>query len=264
MHFYTWVIVIAILLGSGVLLRRIWGVQKEDREASETVTDASDAQAGLAAQAINSLRGRLHNLRNSLDGAQPENEVTQFRDWAASAFSDVPEIEGWLAALADEQIAALAEHLTEFCRDMGFELSWLLEGEVDQNPELMEGLAQIVLLYSRASYQAVTLQEEVEIFRIYHRYMESPRSRANREMGEHLFGKLVEQGMCDVTISEHLASSNRKRQQQIVETIQRTAREHPQMFRSTLKAVLIERTMPETEADSTPLNGMSKAPATAD
>lgn len=264
MHFYSWVIVIMMLLILGVVLQRFWGVRHEANDASETASDASDTQAGLAAQVANSLRGRLQGLRNSLTGAKPENVATQFRNWATFAFADDPEIQGWLSTLADEQIAALAEHLSEFCRDMGFELSWLLEGKVDQNPDLMQELAQIVLLYSRASYRAVSIQEEVEIFRIYHRYMQDPKSRPNREMGEHLFGKLVEQGMSDVTISEHLAASRRMREQQIIETIENAATKQPRKFRSMLKTVLIERTMPETDADPVELNGMPKAPATAD
>ena len=244
MHFYSWVIVIAllILLGSG--LKRAWFARQENGEGAEEGTDAPQEQAGLAEQWTASLFTWIEGLKTRFSGTPQADTTTLFRDWAVASFTSDREIQGWLASLTDEQIGALAEHLAEFCRDMGFELSWLLENQSAQNPDLMEQLGQIILLYSRASYQAVTIQEDVEFYRIYHDLIQNPKSRANRKLNERLFGQLVEQGMSDVTISEHLASSERKRQQQILETIQNAAKAHPQVFNRILKTVLMEQTTP--------------------
>ncbi|MEZ4678302.1 MAG: hypothetical protein R2932_29215 [Caldilineaceae bacterium] len=243
MHLLTWVIIIAILFVLGLVLKRTPLAQQAQVEQPDGSEAASPmAQLGLA-RFTNNVRGRVQALRNGLVGTAQDPMVTQFRAWAPQAFAKHPAIQQWLAALTDEQIAALTDHLSKFCHDMGFELTWLLETRVSPTPSLLEGLTDIVRLYSRASYQAVHLQEEVEIFRIYYDFLQNPKSRANRELGEHLFGKLMEQGKSPVKISEHLAASARKRQAQILNTIQQIVAEDPQTFSTTLKSVLLERAM---------------------
>jgi len=258
MHIYTWVIIISLLLALGMILKLTWLTGNE----AEPESAAEEAPSGYAAQWTHDMRERAEALRAALGGKKQIDVTSQFRAWVTSAFSTNPEIIEWLEMLSDEQIAALTEHLADFCRDMGFELNWLLDNQIAQNTELMHGLTQIVLLYSSASYTAVRLQEDVEIFRVYHQYLQDPNSRANRELGEHLFGKLVEQGKGNVSISKHLASSNRQRQQQIIETLQQTAAEDPKTFQTTLKTVLIERTLPPAHGTAAP-NGATTNGATA-
>lgn len=262
MHFYTWAFIIVLLIITGVILKRAWLARQADENAPEQAGDQQAAEIGIVAQLTHTLQNRIEGLRNGFGGTE-QDIAAQFREWAADAFTTAPDIQTWLDTLSDEQIMALAEHLSEFCRDMGFELSWLLNNQMAQNPELMQGLTQIVLHYNQASYQAVALQGEVEIYRVYNDLVQNPKNRANRELGEHLFGKLVEQDLSDVTIAEHMAASTHQRQQQILETIQRIATEHPQVFNNTLKTVLIERTMPPQTTEPNTMNGTAKATATS-
>lgn len=267
MHIYTWVIVIVLLMALGWVLKRTWLAQERDGDTSEPATASADEamnalaaeEEGLATQLTSAVRQRIQGLRARIGGAADSDTIVQFREWSGDAFGTEADIQHWLATLNDEQIRALTDHLAEFCNDMGFELEWLLNRDIAQNADLKEGLSQIVRLYSRASFEAVKLQEEVETFRIYHNYMENPQSRANRELGEHLFGKLVEQGMSSVSISEHLAVPSRQRQQQIVETIRHSAVEDPKAFNATLKTVLVERTLAHVNGTVQAVNGTAEA-----
>ncbi|MCB0183751.1 MAG: hypothetical protein KDE31_05780, partial [Caldilineaceae bacterium] len=224
MHILPWVFLIALLIGLGIVLKRAWLAREAEAATPEASDPAStETPKDFAAQMKGLFQERLQGLQRAWGREDQADTVARFREWAAKNFTANPEVRQWLAALTDDQITALTTHLRAFCHDMGFELTWLLDRRLTQNKGLTQGLTQIVTLYSCASYEAVMLQEEVESFRIYHEYIQNPQSRANRELGEHLFGKLVEQGKGTVSISAHLSASPRKRQQQIVETIQHVA-----------------------------------------
>ncbi|MCB0093295.1 MAG: hypothetical protein KDE54_35645 [Caldilineaceae bacterium] len=269
MHILIWVIVIAMLIGLGMILKRNLLANQAAALADEPPAAQKGFAAHLTYSLTNMVQERLQKLPLGLGRQKKVDTVAQFRAWAAGSLAANREVQQWLDALNDEQIAALSEHMAAFCHDMGFDLAWLLDNQLAQNKGLQQGLTQIVLFYSRASYEAVKLQEEVQIFHIYREYMQNPQSRENRELGEHLFGKLVEQGMSTVSISEHLAASARTRQRQIVETISACAQEEPQRLHTLLKSVLTERTlarinsaMPATgEAAAVNLNGAAKVAA---
>ncbi|MEZ4663367.1 MAG: hypothetical protein R2911_37970 [Caldilineaceae bacterium] len=262
MHILLWVIVIILLIGLGRVLKRRWVIQPEQADSPDESTAATPAERpGVAAHLTGAVQDRLHGLRSRLGRPKEPPIVPQFRQWADDAFARDGEMQQWLAALTDAQIGALTDHLAAFCQDMGFELSWLLEEQPMQNKELQQGLTQIVLLYCRASFEAVQMQEEVQILHIYREYMQNPQSRSHRELGEHLFGKLVEQGMSTISVSEHLAAPARIRQQQIVDAIERSAEREPRKLRMLLKSVLIERALPNVypEAAAVKANGTAKA-----
>ncbi|MEZ4707687.1 MAG: hypothetical protein R3A44_10795 [Caldilineaceae bacterium] len=262
MHILLWVIVIVLLIGLGRILKRKWMAQQEQASVSgASSADVPSEQRGIRAHLTSSIQERFQGWQSALGRQKAKHIVPQFRQWVDEASAADVEVQQWLAVLTDEQIGVLSEHLADFCLDMGFELSWLFEEQPMQNKELKQGLTQIGLLYCRASYEAVKMQEEVQIFRIYRDYMQNPQSRPHRELGEHLFGKLVEQGMSKVSISEHLAASDRIRQQQIVDAIEHSAAYDPRKLRTLLKGVLIERTLPNIyqEASAINVNGTAKA-----
>lgn len=255
MHLYLWVILIALLFGLGLVLKRTWLAQQATEEQPNEDEPSTPGEQSRLTQLTNSVLERVQALRNGLAGKEQDTAVAQFREWAAHAFGREPEIQQWLSLLTNDQIMALTTHLREFCHDMGFELNWVWENQSSPNATLIEGLSEIVRLYSRASYQAVHLQGEVQLFRIYADFVQNPQSYANRELGEHLFGKLVEQGKSSVKISEHLAASTPKRQQHILDTIQEAADTDPQAFTVILKSVLAERTMAEVNGQATDSTG---------
>lgn len=245
MHIYFWIILIGILLLLGIYLRRKWIPEQNADDSSASATDGATAgtvgQSAVVTQIKETILTPLQQMRKGFGRSASGNMVAQFRAWIPAAFSNEPQLQQWLAALNDEQIGVLVQHLQAFCHDMGFELTWLFEQQLALNPALQQALTEVVLYYHRASYQAVQLQGEVELFRIYHAYLQEPESRVHRALGDHLFGKLVEQGAASVSLSEHLALSKRQRQQQIVETIQQTATTNPKLFDATLRSVLIEQ-----------------------
>jgi len=237
MHLLASTIVIGLLFVVGIVLTRI------------LIDEPEVANPDVTTNITGSLRSQYQNMRhgitNQLDEwgivashGTKEKNVARFRTWANGAFDQKPEIQSWLGALTDEQLGALSEHMSEFCRDMGFELDWLVSGQLTPEPELEQGLADITNHYTQASYRAVALQQEVDLFRTYQSYIRNPKSRTSRELGSQLFGSLVEQGIGNVSAEKHLASSVREREQQILETIQQAEAEQPQALNRALRHVL--------------------------
>jgi len=149
--------------------------------------------------------------------------VSSFRSWIDDAFDENPEIRQWLGSLSDEQLEAYTSYLAEFCQDMGFELDWLFDTNMAREPELAKALEKIILQYSQASYQAVSTQQEIMAFKALSDYLQNPISRQNLQLSQKVFGKLIEQGLTPINISEHLSLSNRERKEQITQTIQTIA-----------------------------------------
>ncbi|MEZ4556979.1 MAG: hypothetical protein R2854_11135 [Caldilineaceae bacterium] len=252
MNFILVLLIVLALFILGIVLKRRW-------RADETAPAEADEFAQMAAH----LRTRAESLFQGLNDKQPAPDARQFRAWAALTFADARQIRAWLDALSDDQIGALTGHLDGFCRDMGFELVWLLDDRLADMPQMGARLSQVAELYIRAAFQAVAVQGEVDIFRVRQRLLAEPQNRADRKLREQLFGKLVEQDLSDVSISAHMAASAQDRQRQISAAIQHAASAHPHALDAAIKAVLMERAAAAATAPQATTNGDRAAAAVA-
>jgi len=206
---------------------------------------ANSEPTGLSAMTTRltqQVTSKVQEFREETDGGDVDT-VDTFRSWIDSAFDENPEIRQWLGSLSDEQLEAYTSYLADFCQDMGFELEWLFDANIAREPELAKALEKIVLQYSQASYQAVSTQQEIMAFKALSDYLQNPVSRQNLPLSQKVFGKLIEQGLTPINISDHLSLSNRERKEQITQTIQTIAQEYPESFKSLLAQTMSE---PET------------------
>lgn len=174
-------------------------------------------------------------------GAQQPPMGAKFRQWMAQSFTKEPELRGWLAGLSDEQLNALTAHIDAFAREMGFELTWLLDQETVQLPTLTQSLTCVVVDYCRACRNSVNLQEELEVYKTIRHYQQAPHSQPNRIFGEALFGKLLEQGLTSIKVAEHLALPPKERYQQVVATVQQVAADKPIILQKLVKEIVFSR-----------------------
>ncbi|MEM7130905.1 MAG: hypothetical protein AAF702_31580 [Chloroflexota bacterium] len=233
MNFYGWSILITVLIVVGYELRRRWTLHQSE-VAGEI--GAQTESASFADDITNKLR---ENIQSVAALFTPDPDLSSdFHAWANESLTDDKEIQAWLATLTPEQMSAFVSHLRKFCKDMGFDVAQLIQGDMAQYPDLVNGLTRIVSQYSRISYEAVGLNDDVEIFRAYHQYLQNPTSRENRIFGQTLFSQLVDDGLASTDLSEHLTSSGQLRQQRVAETIRTVASNHPAHFSQALKRVL--------------------------
>ena len=259
MTLLTLVMIVGLLALVGNWLTKRW-------EARQPVLDTPVMTAEQGADAVgasritsytNALRMRLSAVQANLLGAKPAPVATQFRLWLAAALGTEPALHHWLMSLSDEQLNALAMHIERFTREMGFELSWLLNQEVTQQPALARALTTVVLDYCRACHHAVTLQEELEVYKALRAYQENPNSVQNREFGQALFGRLLEQGLISIKVADHLALPEPQRRQQIVDLISQVAAEKQATLQRIVKEMITQShgTAESTPAATVALNG---------
>jgi hypothetical protein len=244
MTFLAWGIAIGLMAFAGLRLTRRWEARQQAQQDAQSTADATtegkDDVVGRATGIRSTLSAGVANLQSNLLGQKQPAIAPKFRGWIAQALVGEPQLQHWLAGLSDEQLNALATHIAAFSREMGFELTWLLDQEVAQQPVLAQGLTNVVRHYCQACRQSVTLQEELGPYKRLRDYEENPLSRQNRELGQALFGKLMEQGLTSVKVADHLALPERQRQQQIVAEVRQAATEHRTAFLHLMQEVVAQ------------------------
>jgi hypothetical protein len=247
MSFVSWVILIGLLLLIGSILKRGWearmAVKQTLQEAATTPTENSPA-SDLPMQFMTAITGPINGLRQQLFGHKQAELVIPFRTWMEQALLGEPALRHWLATLSDDQLALFTKYIDAFCREMGFELSWLVNQDLRQNPALAQAVTQVVATYCRACQQAVVLQEELEAYKALRSYEQNPNAPRNRDFGQALFGKLLEQGLVSINIADHLALPERQRRREILLTIQKTASQKQEAFNQILKEVVTHHHAP--------------------
>jgi hypothetical protein len=255
MTFLSWIIIIGLIGVGGLWLTRQWEARQQAKQTADMAATTPDATlepntlATLPSPTV-VLRNGFANLKTTLRGAPQLPLAPKFRAWMALALNAEPALNSWLSTLSDEQMNVLAHHIDAFAHEMGFELTWLLDQEMAQYPALTKALTSVVVDYCQACRQSVIIQEELEAFRVLRQYLLNPNSTQNREFGQALFGKLLEQGVVPIKVADHLALPDRERRQQIATAIQQAAREKHGTLQRILKDLLTQR------------NGLAAAPVT--
>lgn len=258
----TWTILIGILLWAGSWLTKQWEARQHaaNAQAAPVVQEPPAADANRMTTYTNALRAQLSTVQAKFLGTKPPSIANKFRLWLAAAVGTEPALHHWLMALSDAQLDALATHIERFAHEMGFELSWLLNQEVAQQPTLARALTTVVLDYCQACHHAVGLQAELEVYKALRSYVENPNSAQNREFGQALFGKLLERGLTSIKVADHLALPESQRRQQILETIIQVAMEKQTTLQRIVQEMLIQRngTASSAPTAAVPLNGAVK------
>ncbi len=233
MTFFAWLLIILALAIVGLWLKRDWEARRLAEQQTQAETAAADNN-----QSSTSPLAPLRERAAQLLGTKQPRMGAKFRQWMPQAFDKEPELRSWLAGLSDEQLDALTTHIDAFAGEMGFQLSWLLDQEVAQQPALAQSLTRVVVDYCRACHHSVNLQEELEIYKTIRQYQQAPHTQPNRALGEALFGKLLEQGLTPVKVAEHLALPEKERRQQVATAVQQVAVDKPLLFQKLVKEVV--------------------------
>ena len=199
----------------------------------------------------------------SLVNKQPEDFPQRFREWVVNA-SDAPAVKDWLNALSDEGLKAYTKHLSRFCTDMGFELAWLVEGQIDQrDAQLGQTAKSIVLHYCQACQQAATCQEDLEVHKHLLSLEQHPAGRKNRIFGEQLLAKLVEANLVTTSTTAFISASTSERQQIIAEAINEAVSKDQATFNRLVREVLYHVPDAASPAGANPTAGGTAANATS-
>ena len=161
----------------------------------------------------------------------------QFREWITKTCADDPSVNNWVQGLSQEGLQAFTDHLSVFCHETGFELAWVVQQQLEMQPELAQTFAQVVSHYCRACQQVATAQDELEVYKNLQAFEHNPASKKTQAFGQKLFAKVVEAGLTSVSMSEYLIAAPKEQQQYMVRAIREAAKTNHVVFNRLLKEV---------------------------
>lgn len=180
----------------------------------------------------------------------------QFKEWAekthfAKRVKRIPEgtraMKSWLTELSAEESEILTQQVTQFASDLNFELSWLLDKEIDHDKQLKRDLEEVVVLYCLANFKALLLQDELNTFIMFQAWLEDPTRKEYHELNQKLFTTLVERELVDGVPSDLLLADEAQRSQYAIQAINKVLQADKKAFKDILKEVLLAAEIEETE-----------------
>ena len=253
-----------------VALDRRWH-KSTQATATDAATEATPETPGMLADltstvtdrvsaGVRSGTGWLSGLRRKKTTDLPQ----QFRAWVDKAGAIETPVKEWLHTLSEPGLQAFTEHLNTFCADMGFELTWLVEQQFDQNPDLVRAVEKIVLPYCRACQQAAAAQEDLEAHKRLQAFERHPSHRKQQAFGQKLFAKLIQEGLTTASTADYLSASAHQQQQQTWQAIQDAVQKDSAAFNRVLKEVIRSVDTPVAPVEPvTPPTADTPEPATA-
>lgn len=251
MSFYVSLILAVLVLGT---LSRSWKQRWLARQQNAVTNDT--AAAGEMPNAITRVatsvetltapvRARVAQefteLRNRLDfNAKQATLAERFRAWATVALAEDAQVVRWLNALSPAANVAFTQQVAEFCREMGFDLSALLNGELEQLPTAEQKAREIVRLYCRTNRQAAFAQDEFDASKRLLAYLRAPTQKSNQLFGQTLYRKLAEQGLTPTPPVDLTKATAAAVHTQILTTIRQVATQQPEAFTTVLGKMMAE------------------------
>lgn len=235
MHFGTLLFLLIVFAVVAIWVNRRIGAHRQ-AQATEADGEAGSKQGWFA----NGARARTKERNRA------------FRAWAVTAFAGQPSIQRWLAELPDESIALLTPKVIDFCTDMGFEFTWLLDHTLDQERTLALRLQAIASRYIQSCYEATLTLGEVMAFQSWQEFTRTPASKAQVALAQRVLAQLIEDGVLPPTDQSQPAAPTREAEAALIQTVQEAAEKYPTAFRTAWASVICTPLAPDPPTSAIP------------
>lgn len=156
-------------------------------------------------------------------------------DWAEQA--DKHGVGAWMRGLSTSDLNTLVKDVDLYARDMGFDLLWMLDGQID-DIALYDHVNQTVFKYVQSFYLASTFQDDMRLYTILVEFLNNMRSRRNRPKAEAIYRHLSINGAVPDADTEILFARRSKRIQYIEEVIRQTAQTNRDALKMAVREVM--------------------------
>lgn len=148
-------------------------------------------------------------------------------------------MKSWFGSLESEESEILTKQVSDFASDLNFELSWLFDQQLDNNPELKRDVEEVVVLYCLATFKGLLLQDELNTFIMYQAWLEDPTRKEYRELNQKLFSTFVERELIEGVPSDLLLAEEEQRSEYAIQAINQVLQADGKAFQAILKEVLL-------------------------
>lgn len=144
--------------------------------------------------------------REDLDAISAELPQ-KFGAWVANLPSaNAKQLTERLALLPQPHFTLLTEQIADFCSDLNFELSWLIDGKVQRDPKLQQELTAVVVDHALVQWRAMALQADLYTFMTVELWLQESTVTTHREMARQLFTLLSEHDLVEISPNMFLAT----------------------------------------------------------
>jgi hypothetical protein len=236
MYILTALVIVAILWF--VVRPRIAGKAPDTAEWAGKARQMSKRATAKAGQMYKGVRGRF-KLRGDT-----RQLASQFKQWVADAAlpkraalsSSLPaateSFAAWLSGLSAQELGQFTEKVARYCASVDFDIGWLTDTQVNNDPELKQAVEDAALLYSLGTWRASSVQNQVQVFLAYRAWIAAPHK--HKVFGQELYKVMLERVLVTVPSELYLASEQ-ERQAQAATAIRQVAAESPAAFRLALR-----------------------------
>ena len=187
--------------------------------------------------ATDTAKGWIETAKGWLRIGKSEKEMAQFQTWIAGLSGVDKDFVAWLQGLSPEDAKTFVQAVSDFGSTLSVERGWMLDGQMDNDPELEKSVRDAMARYCMAYWKTAQAQDDVQAFAVFQDWQAAPRKRKHRELTQKLFTRLVEDGVVSVP-SEIYVASAKKRKNYVVQAIRDFAEKDRPAFNVILKQVL--------------------------
>ncbi len=227
----TFIILVVAAITIAVIVEIILRRQQPDKTTA--LASVEEKMTTIFSQVVEEAGEIAGNIR----GKKQPDLTEPFRAWATENVAD-EELKIWLTSLSEEGLKALTEQLANFCADLNLELAWLVEEELEQEPELKQAAQEIVIRYCLACRKAVQIQDELNIFKTFQDIVNNLSRKENQVVSQKLLTELHQQDLVPTATPELLLASNKQRREYVSQTIRQAANTDRQKFNAILQQVV--------------------------
>ena len=227
--------------------------QAEEAPAeTESVSAQAVALASRFTDRVTSVvQGGPQALYNRIARRQPSDLPQRFQAWFANQAGAEAHVQAWIDSLPEDGLEAFTDHLAGFCSQMGFELAWLLEQDLNLYPDVANSATQIVLHYTNACQQAASAQADLKAYTMLKMFEQNPRDRKHQALVQALCAKLTDAGLVAVSMPEYMMATAKEQQQIAIDAINEAAsKDHAAFLRIFQETLYATAEAPAVEEES--------------
>ena len=236
-HYLPLIILIAIISAASIILDRKWQARQTATTDDTESADSEATPAKLTARMTDGIKESWDKLR----GRSSTELTQQFKTWVDQELKGEKGLKDWVASLSDEGIESLTKQLATFCSDLNLDLAWLVNGDLEVDPDLKKNAQAIVVAYCSACWQAAQAQNDLHAFTIFRTFEQDPSNKKHRQFGQKLYAKLAEENEVSLPpLSELLSATEKEQLERTAQAIQAVAEKDRPALNKAIKAVLAE------------------------
>lgn len=232
-------IIVVLVIIIGFFIER-WIARRGKKQENPTINHELAALTSAVTGAFGLLTKSVQQTGQEFMTPNYVKLMPAFKQWIQAEVPDKA-LQTWLLDLPDEEFRAVTEKVVFFCNDVNVNFAWLLNGNLDIEPETKQVVMKIVIGVCDLHREAVQIQDDLANFNLYQKTLDRLERGDRIELGEKLMVRLYEAELVPVTPPDILLGDQKERSLYTRNVIQSAAQSDYTKFKTIWTSVLYDR-----------------------